>query len=239
MNASRCRVHCVFRLAAVIIGVQLMASMNAARSESPGKVAAATESPKKSDAAAGKLEQATFGTGCFWCSEAVFSELKGVESAVSGFSGGRVPDPTYEQVCTGVTGHAEVVQVTYDPKVITYPELLEAFWQIHDPTTLNRQGADVGTQYRSVIFYHNEEQHKQAEHFKKKLDESGAFDQPIVTEITEFQKFYPADEHHQNYYALNPRAGYCQAVIKPKMEKFRKVFHEKLKSVKERKEFEK
>jgi methionine-S-sulfoxide reductase len=239
MNASRFRLQYVFRLAAVIMGAQLMASMNPARSASPEEVAAATENSKKPDASAGKLEEATFGTGCFWCSEAVFSELKGVESAVSGFSGGRVPDPTYEQVCTGMTGHAEVVHVTYDPKVITYPELLEAFWQIHDPTTLNRQGADVGTQYRSVIFYHNEEQHKQAEHFKKKLDESGAFDQPIVTEITEFKKFYPADEHHQNYYALNPRAGYCQAVIKPKVEKFRKVFHEKLKSVKERKEFEK
>lgn len=176
-----------------------------------------------------KMEVATFGNGCFWCTEAVFEELKGVESAVSGYSGGRVPNPTYEQVCTGGTGHAEVIQVTYDPKVITFPELLEVFWKTHDPTTLNQQGADHGTQYRSAVFYHSDEQREQAEHYLKKLDESVAFNAPIVTEITKFQKFYPAEDYHQQYFEENGRAPYCRAVIKPKLMKFRKAFKEQLK----------
>ena len=176
-----------------------------------------------------KVEVATFGNGCFWCTEAVFEELKGVESAVSGYSGGRVPNPTYEQVCTGGTGHAEVIQVTYDPAVISFPELLEVFWMTHDPTTLNQQGPDHGTQYRSAVFYHNDEQRELAEKYKQRLDESGAFDAPIVTEITKFEKFYPAEDYHQEYFSANPRQPYCRAVVKPKVVKFRKAFKEKLK----------
>ena len=176
-----------------------------------------------------KVDVATFGNGCFWCTEAVFEELKGVESAVSGYSGGRVPNPTYEQVCTGATGHAEVIQITYDPAIISFPELLEVFWQTHDPTTLNQQGPDHGTQYRSAIFYHNEEQRELAEKYKKRLDEAGAVSAPIVTEITEFQKFYPAEDYHQEYFSANPRQPYCRAVVKPKVMKFRKAFKDKLK----------
>ncbi len=176
------------------------------------------------------LEQVTFGSGCFWCTEAFFSELKGVTSAVSGYSGGAVANPTYEQVCTGSTGHAEVVQVTYDPKVLAFSDLLAVFWQTHDPTTLNSQGADHGTQYRSAIFYHNDEQRKAAEFYKKKLDDSGAFRAPLFTEITKFEKFYPAEESHQEYYAANPEAGYCRMVIAPKMAKFQKAFADKLRT---------
>ncbi|HET6882304.1 MAG TPA: peptide-methionine (S)-S-oxide reductase MsrA [Pirellulales bacterium] len=183
---------------------------------------------------AGELEKATFGSGCFWCSEAVFQQLKGVRSVVSGYSGGLAKNPTYHQVCTGETGHAEVIQITYDPKVITYPELLEVFWQTHDPTTLNRQGHDVGTQYRSVIFYHSPKQKELAEHYKQKLDDEHAFHKPIVTEITEFSEFYPAEDYHQNYYNLNKEQGYCAAVIRPKVSKVKKVFHDKLKSGDER-----
>lgn len=174
-------------------------------------------------------ETATFGQGCFWCAEAIFESLKGVISVTSGYSGGRVPNPTYEQVCTGETGHAEVVQIVFDPKVITYEELLEVFWLTHDPTTPNRQGNDIGTQYRSIILYHNEEQKRIAEKAKAELEKVGAWEKPIVTEIVPFEAFYPAEEYHQNYFARNPDKAYCQAVIRPKMEKFRKVFKSKLK----------
>jgi len=174
-------------------------------------------------------ELATFGSGCFWCTEAVFQRIKGVESVVSGYSGGIVENPTYYQVCEGTTGHAEVVQVTYDPQVVSYPELLEVFWKLHDPTTLNRQGADVGTQYRSVIFCHTDEQKELAEHYKKKLDESGAFSGKIVTEITRFTAFYPAENYHQNYFRENGRMPYCRLVIVPKMDKLKEVFGDKLK----------
>lgn len=177
-----------------------------------------------------KLEQVTFGSGCFWCTEAVFAELKGVESAVSGYSGGDVENPTYEQVCTGRTGHAEVVQVTYDPAVISFKELLEVFWHTHDPTTLNQQGPDHGTQYRSAIFYHNEEQRREAEYYKDRLNDTKAFGRRVVTEITEFESFYPAEDYHQEYYAANPEQGYCRMVIQPKVEKFRKAFADKLKT---------
>lgn len=176
-----------------------------------------------------KLEKATFGGGCFWCSEAVFQQLKGVHAVVSGYSGGIVEKPTYEQVCTGQTGHAEVIQVSYDPSAITYPELLEVFWQTHDPTTLNQQGNDIGTQYRSVVFYHTPEQKQQAEHYKQKLDQEHAFRRPIVTEITAFSEFYPAEDYHQNYYNQHKGQGYCTAVIRPKVSKVKKVFHDKLK----------
>lgn len=174
-------------------------------------------------------DTATFGAGCFWCVEAIFQELKGVHKVVSGYMGGHVKRPSYKEVCTGNTGHAEVVQILYDPSVISFAELLEVFWQTHDPTTPNRQGADVGTQYRSVIFYHSEEQRKTAEELKMSLDLSGAYPNPIVTEISPASEFYEAEDYHQNYYALNATAPYCQFVIKPKMDKFRKVFADKLK----------
>lgn len=176
-----------------------------------------------------KTETATFGNGCFWCTEAVFQQVKGVISVVSGYSGGSVENPTYKQVGTGNTGHAEVLQITYDPAQVSFSELLEVFWSTHDPTTLNRQGADVGTQYRSAVFYHNEEQKQLAEKYKKELDASKAFDKPIVTEISPFTKFYKAEDYHQNYYNQNSEQPYCQFVIRPKIEKFKKVFAQKLK----------
>jgi peptide-methionine (S)-S-oxide reductase len=164
-------------------------------------------------------ELATFGAGCFWCVEAVLERLKGVIDVSSGYMGGAVENPTYKQVCTGETGHAEVVQVRFDPGTISYDELLDWFWRLHDPTTLNRQGADEGTQYRSAIFYHSEEQKRRAMLSKKAADESGRFVSRIVTEITPASAFYPAEEFHQDYFRLNPRAGYCRMVIAPKLEK--------------------
>lgn len=178
-----------------------------------------------------KTDTATFGTGCFWCTEALFEQLNGVLKVTSGYSGGKVPNPTYKAVCTGETGHAECVQIQYEPNKISYDELLEVFWQVHDPTTLNRQGADVGTQYRSAIFYHNDEQKQKAEHYKTELNKSGAFNNPIVTEIAPFSKFYPAEDYHQEYYANNKNTNpYCAVVIRPKMEKFQKAFAHKLKT---------
>lgn len=174
------------------------------------------------------MARATFGSGCFWCTEAMFQDLKGVQKVVSGYSGGSSPCPSYRQVCGGDTGHAEGIQVTYDPAVISYEELLEIFWKTHDPTTRDRQGNDVGTQYRSVIFWHSEEQKKLAEAWKKKLDESGLFPRPIVTEIVPFKEFYRAEDYHQNYYADNPGQGYCQAIIRPKVDKLHKLFADKL-----------
>lgn len=181
------------------------------------------------DAEPAQLETATFGMGCFWCGEAVFQQLKGVRSVASGYSGGTVNNPSYEQVCSGLTGHAEVVQIEFDPKVITFDELLEVFWQTHDPTTLNRQGADLGTQYRSAIFYHNDKQQELAEHYKGELEAEHAFRKPIVTEITEFSTFYRAEDYHQNYYNTHRKDGYCSAIIRPKIAKVKKVFHDKLK----------
>ncbi|AYB33851.1 peptide-methionine (S)-S-oxide reductase [Chryseolinea soli] len=175
------------------------------------------------------LELATFGSGCFWCTEAVFQNVEGVEKVESGYSGGKVKNPTYKEVCSGLTGHAEVIQLTYDPKKVTYDELLEIFWKTHDPTTLNRQGNDEGPQYRSVIFYHNDEQKRLAESYKAKLIQEQIYDRPIVTEITPFSVFYKAEDYHQNYYNLNGNAPYCSYVIQPKVEKFKKVFKDKLK----------
>ena len=175
------------------------------------------------------LSLATFGSGCFWCTEAVFQNVEGVEKVESGYSGGKVKNPSYKEVCTGETGHAEVIQLTYDPKKVTFDELLEMFWKTHDPTTLNRQGNDVGTQYRSVIYYHSDEQKQLAESYKKELDQSGAFDSPIVTEISPAVEFYKAEDYHQNYFNLNGNAPYCSYVIQPKVEKFKKVFKDKLK----------
>lgn len=175
------------------------------------------------------LDTATFGSGCFWCTEAIFERTNGVIDVVSGYSGGTVPNPTYEAVTTGKTGHAECTQITYDPAVITYDELLEIFWKTHDPTTLNRQGNDVGTQYRSVIFYHNEDQKQKAKFYKQKLEKEKIWPDPIVTEIAPFKKFYKAEKYHQDYYDNNPNQGYCAFVITPKVEKFEKVFKDKLK----------
>lgn len=170
------------------------------------------------------LAKATFGAGCFWCVEAVFEEVKGVKSAVAGYAGGHVESPTYRQVSTGTTGHAEVARIVFDPSVISYEQLLEVFWHTHNPTTKNRQGADVGPQYRSVIFYHSEKQKEVAEKSLRKTDQSGLWDNPIVTEIEPLENYSKAENYHQNYYENNPNAGYCQVVIAPKLKKFREEF---------------
>lgn len=178
----------------------------------------------------GNADTATLGTGCFWCTEAIFDQLDGVISVTSGYSGGSTANPSYKEVTTGETGHAECVQIVYDTSKLAFDELLEVFWQVHDPTTLNRQGGDVGTQYRSVIFYHNDEQKQKAEKYKTELDKSGAFDKPIVTTLEPFSKFYKAENYHQEYYELNKNSNpYCSIVIQPKLEKFKKVFKDKLK----------
>jgi peptide-methionine (S)-S-oxide reductase len=174
-------------------------------------------------------DKATLAGGCFWCLEAVFDELKGVVSVESGYSGGHVPDPSYRAVCTGMTGHAEVVQVTFDPQVLSFADLLRVFFTIHDPTTMNRQGGDVGTQYRSAIFYHSDEQKRVAEEIIKEVDESKVWGRPVVTEVTPFDKFYIAEDYHQEYYASNPNQPYCRVVIEPKVVKFRKHYMDRLK----------
>lgn len=174
-------------------------------------------------------EIATFANGCFWCTEAIFTDLKGVDKAVSGYTGGQVANPSYQQVCTGETGHAEALQITFDPRVITYRDLLHIFFTTHDPTTLNRQGADAGTQYRSGIFYHNPEQEKEAREVIQEITNEHIWPHPIVTEVTPFANFYPAEDYHQDYYANNPNQGYCRVVIEPKVTKFREKYREKLK----------
>ncbi|HEX4611870.1 MAG TPA: peptide-methionine (S)-S-oxide reductase MsrA [Urbifossiella sp.] len=220
----------VLLVAAVVVAVAGLV-LTSTRRETPMPEHFPTLAPDESGpepAAPGATETATFGTGCFWCTEAVFQQIKGVKAVVSGYTGGKVPDPTYEQVCSGTTGHAEALQITYDPAAVTYPELLEVFWRSHDPTTLNRQGNDVGTQYRSAIFYHTDRQRELAERYKKKVDGAGVYASPVVTEITPAATFYPAEAYHQNYYALNPRQGYCWTVIGPKVEKLRQVFRGRL-----------
>jgi peptide-methionine (S)-S-oxide reductase len=176
----------------------------------------------------GKLDTITLGAGCFWCVEAVFQQLKGVYKVESGYSGGHVKNPTYKEVCTGNTGHAEVCQITYNPDEISLSEILEVYWKTHDPTTLNRQGADVGTQYRSVIFYHTEEQHKLAQEMKDRLNQAHIWDNPVVTDIQPFTNFFKAEDYHQEYYFNNTEQPYCRMVITPKIEKFKKVFADKL-----------
>ena len=176
-----------------------------------------------------RLKTVVFAGGCFWCTEAIFSQLKGVQKVVSGYSGGKVANPTYSEVCSGTTGHAECTQITYDPDQISFAELLEVFWTTHDPTTLNRQGADSGTQYRSAIFYTDEDQKREAIAYKAKLEKEKIWSNPIVTEITRLGKFYPAEDYHQDYYKNNPDRGYCLIVITPKLKKFRKIFADKLK----------
>ncbi|MBI4338570.1 MAG: peptide-methionine (S)-S-oxide reductase MsrA [Chloroflexi bacterium] len=174
------------------------------------------------------LERATLAGGCFWCTEAVFQQVRGVKSVLSGYTGGSIADPTYYQVCTGTTGHAEAAQVTYDPSVISYREILEVFFATHDPTTLNRQGHDVGTQYRSAVFYHNDAQKRTAEEVMVQMKTQGVFPSPIVTQIAPVGVFYPAEEYHRDYYRRNPEQGYCQFVISPKLAKFRQHFAQKL-----------
>jgi peptide-methionine (S)-S-oxide reductase len=185
--------------------------------------------PDRATATSGSTETATLGGGCFWCTEAILSELAGVATVTSGYSGGSVPRPTYEQVCTGRTGHAEVVQVTFDPSIVSYHDLLTIFMTTHDPTSLNRQGNDVGTQYRSVIFYHSTSQRETAEQVVRELEAARIFKRRIVTELAPFSAFYPAEEYHRDYFRRNPGTGYCAAIIAPKVSKFRKQFAARLK----------
>ena len=187
------------------------------------KTATTTAAAGKPDDSIAKTEKATFGGGCFWCMEAVYESIPGVKSAVSGYSGGFIKNPSYEMVCTGETGHAEVVQVTYDPKVVSYDKLLNVFWHSHDPTTLNRQGPDLGTQYRSIILYHTDAQKEAAQKSYKKLTDEAGFADPIVTDLVPMKVFYPADKHHQDYYRKNKRAAYCQTYIAPKLKKLQKL----------------
>lgn len=175
------------------------------------------------------IQEATLGAGCFWCIEACYKELNGVVSVTSGYSGGHVDQPTYKEVCNGTTGHAEVARVVYDDAVISFDELLEVFWFVHDPTQLNRQGNDIGTQYRSVVFYHDEAQKATAEAYKARLTQEHVWDRPIVTEISPLTNYYPAEDYHNNYFELNPGNAYCQAIVRPKVEKFRKIFAQRLK----------
>jgi peptide-methionine (S)-S-oxide reductase len=178
-----------------------------------------------------KLETATLAAGCFWCVEAVFSRLKGVKKVTSGYTGGLVQNPTYEAVCSGSTGHAETVRISFDPEMISFAELLEVFWHTHDPTTLNRQGADIGAQYRSAVFFHDERQREIAEKSKRETDEAGLWPDPIMTEIVHFSKFFEAEEYHQDYYRLNAHQTYCRLVIDPKVKKLQKEFADKLKVI--------
>ncbi len=185
--------------------------------------------------ASGELEKATFGGGCFWCTEAIYQEVEGVQAVESGYAGGSKETAIYSKVGSGNTAHAEVVQISYNPTIVSYADLLEIFWKTHDPTTLNQQGADIGTQYRSVVFYHDEKQKQIAIEYKKQLEDANTFDKPIVTEITEYPGFFPAEKYHQDYFSLNPDQGYCQMVISPKIAKFRKNFADKLKKNSSRK----
>jgi peptide-methionine (S)-S-oxide reductase len=194
-----------------------------------GEARAMSESDSKSEDPTALRATATLGGGCFWCLEAVFEELEGVEDVISGYAGGHKPSPSYAEVCGGGTGHAEVVQIVYDPSVLSYEELLTVFFSIHDPTTPDRQGADMGSQYRSIILYQDEAQKKAAESLIAQLDDAGIWDRPIVTEVAPLEKFYRAETYHQDYFARNPDQPYCVAVVEPKLEKFRKKFHERLK----------
>ena len=223
-----CMKRFLYLLSGLLLGSTFTAcGQNSAAGENKTTVDSTKKLPNMS--ANPKLDTATFGAGCFWCCEAVFEELRGVQSVTSGFSGGTTKNPSYEQVCTGTTGHAEVCNIVYDTNIISFDELLAAFWEMHDPTQLNRQGNDVGTQYRSVVFYHNPFQKERAEYYKKQLTEKNTWGKPVVTEISPFTIFYPAEGYHQDYYANNSQQGYCQFVIRPKVEKFKEVFKDKLK----------
>jgi peptide-methionine (S)-S-oxide reductase len=198
----------------------------AAPTEESGQSSSSNEAAANADGTL--LEEATFGSGCFWCTEAVYQQIKGVQSVVSGYCGGYTKNPTYQQVCTGETGHAEVVRLTYDPKIVSYKELVEVFFAVHDPTTKDRQGADIGTQYRSAIFFHNDEQKKIATETIKELDASGTFNKKIVTEISPVKTFYPAEDYHQNFFRDHPNHPNCQVVIRPKLKKLKSLFKEKV-----------
>ena len=212
---------------ALAAALTLVAVAACRRGEVPGDPSDMT--PKDASSAPATTKLATFGGGCFWCADALFRRLEGVQSVASGYAGGATESPTYEDVCSGTTGHADVVQVRYDPAKVTYEQLLEVFWKTHDPTTPNRQGADVGTQYRSIVLWHDEAQRATAEDLKRRLSEAKAFDAPIVTEIVPFQRFWEAEEYHQGYFDANPRQSYCRVVIAPKVEKLEKVFRDRLK----------
>lgn len=217
-----------FMLPAVFALLSALAACGQKKSANAAIVFAGPEN--KSLEMENKKDTATFANGCFWCTEAIFQDVKGVDKVTSGYTDGNTKNPTYEEVCTGNTGFAEALQIVYDPTVVSFDELLEVFWKTHDPTTLNRQGNDVGTQYRSGIYYHNEEQKKKAEYYKAALDTSGAFDRPIVTEIKAFRHFYPAEDYHQSYFNNNENKNpYCKIVIRPKVDKFRAAFKDKLK----------
>jgi len=183
-----------------------------------------------------KIEKATLAGGCFWCLEAIYKKVKGVKEVIPGYSGGQTNNPTYEQVCSDTTGHAEAIQISFVPDLISYAEILEIFWEIHNPTTFNRQGHDIGSQYRSAIFYHNEEQKKIAEKSKQDLRDANIWSDPVVTEIVPYNEFYPAEEYHKNYFQNHPENGYCQLVVRPKVEKFKKKFQDYFKEDNERKE---
>ncbi len=215
----------------LLLSITLMSCAQKANTKAADKKAEAKKQTVNKDSMnkTENLETITLGAGCFWCVEAVFQQLKGVEKVVSGYSGGHVENPTYEQICEKTTGHAEVCQVTWDTTVLSLDELLEVYWQTHDPTTLNQQGADKGPQYRSVVFYHNEKQKAILEKYKTALNTSGAYDAPVITAIEAFTKFYAAEDYHQNYYNNNTSQGYCYYVIRPKLEKFYKVFKSKAK----------
>ena len=224
-------------LAAVVSVGMLLAGTSCNQQNSEDDTVMTTEPMEQPDASSGQsatneTEVATLGAGCFWCVEAVFLQLEGVLSVESGYCGGRIENPTYEQICTGTTGHAEVCQIRYDPAKITFDELLEVFWKTHDPTTRNQQGNDVGPQYRSAVFYHDDGQKTFAVERKRQLDAAGIWQDPIVTEINPYAKFYKAEDYHQQYYNRNAEAGYCQFIIRPKVEKVREVFKDKLRKSK-------
>ena len=220
----------------IVVALYSMASVLGCNSSSSNSANETVAPPKKQDLTMQNdslkrdgLEVATLGGGCFWCIEAVFEELKGVEKSISGYTGGNTPNPTYREVCYGNTGHAEVVDVYFDPKVINYEDILRVFFHVHDPTTLNRQGNDVGTQYRSTIYYHNEAQQTSAKKIIDEMEKTGLWNGKFTTEVTNFVHFYPAEDYHQEYYKLNGHAPYCSFVIAPKMAKFRKAFKDRLK----------
>lgn len=215
----------MYLLSLAVLAASLTACSDRVNPSLDGKTMKKTELPESSEkettqaGESSSRETATLGAGCFWCIEAVLEQIEGISDVTSGYMGGTIENPTYEQICTGLTGHAEVVQVTFDPKIIDFSAVLEHFWTLHDPTTLNRQGNDVGTQYRSAIFFHSEKQRAIAEKSKKEKNEKGVFHSPIVTEIAGLEKFYPAEEYHQDYYRNNKAAPYCQFVITPKLDK--------------------
>lgn len=237
MNAKSIFTFCMLAIA-LVVGVVSAQGLGSNAQAKPVQEEANVESTPPADVLPAsttqpqekKLETATLGAGCFWCVEAVFQKLKGVESVESGYMGGHTLNPTYKQICTGTTGHAEIIQIKFDPSVISFKELLEVFWKTHDPTTLNQQGVDRGTQYRSAVFYNNDTQKELAEKYKAKLDESGAFRAPIVTEVTAASKYYPAEKYHQNYWKTKGiKNRYCRAVIPPKLKKLKAAFADKLK----------